>query len=403
MRTARRARLVTASRSPSFSPVRAAAALLLLAAALAWAGPARATSAPPAVTARAVLVADGATGEVLHARNADRRLAMASITKLMTAIVALEHARPGELVRVRPQAAAIGEATAHLRAGERIRVRDLLAAALIASANDAAWALAAHVGRGNPGAFVRLMNAKAKSLGLRRTRFVRPDGLDVPGHYSTARDVLALARAAMRKPVLRRLARMRAATIAGGRRVETWNDLLSSFPGLVGVKTGHTLDAGWCQVAAARREGVAVYAVILGSPSRQRRNADLAELLEWGFDRYATVRVVAPGRVYARAGVPFSDERLPLVADRPARVAVRLGRSLLERVVAPAAVDPPVARGERLGEIRVYAGRRLLARRPLVAGRDAEAARFRERAGWYAGRALEHAGAMLAGALSALP
>jgi D-alanyl-D-alanine carboxypeptidase (penicillin-binding protein 5/6) len=365
------------------------------AAALAFAGSADGRNPPP-IKARAALVADGATGEILFARSAGRRAAVASITKLMTALVVLERTHPSDLVTVRPRDAAVGESTVRLRAGERVRVRDLLAAALIQSANDAAFALAAHVGKGSVPAFVRLMNAKARVLGLKSTHFVRPDGLDVAGHYSSARDVLVLARVAMRRPLIRSLVRMRRATIAGGRTLATWNDLLGSFRGLIGVKTGHTADAGWSQVAAARRRGVTIYAVILGGPTRAQRNEDLAELLEWGFQQYARVALVAAGPVYATADAPISDERVALVASEPAYRTVRLGRPLVQRVVAPEMVSLPVERGERLGEIRVYAGKRLLVRRPLLAAEAVAAPGFVEKVGWYAGRAFDEAAGLLA-------
>ena len=376
------------------------ALVLALAAVLASSEPGSAAAAgPPPFTARAVLVANAGTGDVLYEANADRRLPMASITKLMTAIVTLERARPNDVVTVRTVASSVGEATISLRPGERLRVRDLLAAALIQSANDAAYALAEHVGNGNVARFVALMNAKARALGLDDTRFVRPDGLDVPGHYSSARDVVTLAWVAMREPLVRRLVRLREARIAGGRSLTTWNDLLGSFPGLIGIKTGHTDKAGWCQVAAARRDGVTIYAVLLGSPERARRNADIAELLRWGLDQYAPLRVVAPGRTYATAAVPFSSSRVELVASDPARAVVRRGRSLVERVTAPAIVDLPVTQGERLGEIEVLAGDRVVARRPLVAAEAVHAAGFADRVGWYARRTFDEATGMLGGVL----
>ena len=135
---------------------------------------------------------------MLAQRSPNRRVPIASITKLMTVLVALEHAELDDVRRRSPSASAVGESTINLRAGERITVRDLVEAALVQSANDAAWALAMHVGDGDVSAFVRMMNAKARALGLTGTHFVRPDGLDVPGHLSTARDVTLLARVAMR-------------------------------------------------------------------------------------------------------------------------------------------------------------------------------------------------------------
>ena len=357
---------------------------------------------PPPFDARAVLVANAATGEVLYEKNADRRLPMASITKLMTAIVTLEHSRPNQVVTVRPVAASVGEASVYLRAGERLRVRDLLAAVLVQSANDAAFALAAHVGGGDVGRFVALMNRKAKVLGLENTHFVRPDGLDVPGHYSSARDIVTLASVAMREPEVRRLVRIRKARIAGGRTLSSWNDLLGAFPGLFGIKTGHTAKAGWCQVAAARRDGVPVYAVILGSPTRSQRNADLAELLRWGLEQYARVTLIAPGRTFATAAVPFSSERVKLVAAGSGRAVVRLGRPLVERVHAPVTVDLPLEKGERAGEVEILAAGRVVARRPLVAAEPIPAPGLADRVGWYARRTLDEATGMLGGVLGAI-
>jgi serine-type D-Ala-D-Ala carboxypeptidase (penicillin-binding protein 5/6) len=356
----------------------------------------------PVVDARAVVVANGATGEVVYSRDPDARLAPASITKLMTALVVLDRARPGETVTVPAVASSVGESSIRLRPGERLPVRDLLAAALIQSANDAAYALAAHAGDGSVERFVRLMNAKARSLGLANTRFTRPDGLDDENHYSTAADLLVLARTAMRRPLIRELVRRRTLAIAGGRQLFPWNDLLGRYAGLVGVKTGHTAAAGWCQVAAARRDGVTMYAVVLGSPSRAQRNEDLAELLDWGFGQYVRTTVVQAERTYATAALPFGEERLALVAGEPARAVVRMGRPLLERVVAPAIVDLPVTRGERLGEVRILEGDRVVARRPLVASRTVEDPSFGARASWYAGRAVDEVGGMVEGLLGAV-
>ncbi len=368
---------------------------VLLLAALTLLAPAPAlASAPPAVSAPAYLVA-GPSGDVLAQRAAGERRAPASITKLMTAVVTLEHARPGETVTVPAIASGVGESSIRLRAGELLSVRELLAAALIQSANDAAYALAAHVGRGNVARFVRMMNAKARKLGLADSRFVRPDGLDAPGHYMSAKDVLVLARAALKRPLVRQLVRKRSARIAGGRVLSTWNDLLGSFRGLLGVKTGHTARAGWCEVAFARRDGVGVWAVVLGSRDRARRNRDLARLLNWGFAQYVRVQAIAGGRTYATASVPFSDDPLPLVARARSHVTVRKDAPLVEEVIAPVVVRAPVRRGERVGLVLVREGRRTVARSPLVAAREVRAPSFAARAGWYAGRAVDEGRRML--------
>jgi D-alanyl-D-alanine carboxypeptidase (penicillin-binding protein 5/6) len=308
----------------------------------------------------------------------------------MTALVTLDHARLDDVVTVQPYPFEAGESTIELQVGEQLTVRELLEAALIQSANDAAHALAAHVGGGSEERFVALMNARARELGLRDTHFVRPDGLDTPGHYSSARDVTKLARIVMHRPEIRAIVGRRTATIAGGRRLHTWNDLLGSFPGLAGVKTGHTSDAGWCEVAAARAPGVTIYATILGSPARGARNRDLASLLRFGLSRYRVATVVPRGRVYARSEVGYGREAVPLVAARPLRAVLRVDRPLVERVVARAAADLPVRRGQRLGRVQVWSGRRLLGSRPLVAAASASRPGLAGRVGFYLGRTAHH-------------
>jgi D-alanyl-D-alanine carboxypeptidase (penicillin-binding protein 5/6) len=363
----------------------AAAALVLVFATSAHAG-------APSVDARAFIVLNPATGEVLAQKRAWTRVPIASITKLMTVVVALDHARWNDVVRVRADAARVGESTVNLRAGERITVGDLVKAALIQSANDAAVALADYVGHGDSAAFVRLMNEKAAELGLARTHFARPDGLDARAHYSTALDVTQLAQVAMRDPRVRAAVRERTDSIAGGRRLHTWNDLLGVFHGLYGVKTGHTGAAGWCEVAAVRRNGVTLYTTVLGSPTRSQRNSDLASLLRWGMSRYRPVWVVQPTRVYLNAGVGYGKKAVPLVAARGAVQPVRVDRPLVERVVAPSALSLPVVRGQRVGEVRVFSGKRLVARRALVAQRSVSRPGFGGRLGFYAGRTFDHVG-----------
>jgi D-alanyl-D-alanine carboxypeptidase len=314
---------------------------------------------------------------------------MASITKLMTVLVTREHAKLDEVVTVQREAAETGEESINLEAGERLTVRELIEAALIQSANDAAVALARYVGHGSVPAFVAMMNAKARELGLTETHFENPDGLDAPGHYSSARDVTKLAEILMHDPFVRSVVRQRVAHITG-RTLYTWNDLLASFPGLIGVKTGHTNDAGWSEVAAAQGRGVTIYATLLGEPSRSRRNADLAQLLAWGLAQYRVVPLVATGRVYATARVPWGKRALGLVAARDVVHVARVGKPMTEQIVTPEVVSLPVREGQRLGEVRVYDRGKLLARVPLVADRSISRPGALGRVGWYATRTLDH-------------
>jgi len=346
--------------------------------------------AAPVPNASAFYIVNASNGEVLASHDAQVELPIASLTKLMTVLVALQHLKLDDEVIVTRAAARVGEERIPLVAGQRITVRDLLKGALIQSANNAADALAAAASGGDIPLFVSWMNARARAIGLHHTHFERPDGLDVPGHVSTARDVAVLAQVAMHSPVVRSLVRERTDTIEGGRVVvHTWDDLLGVVPGLIGVKTGHTGDAGWCQVAAVRRQGYTIYAAILGSPTRTQRNDDLQRLLEWGVSQYRTstlVRRVA----YAQAAVGWGRRSVALVASRPLVRVVRAGRPLLERVIAPSAVSLPVVRGQRLGRIEVWDGRTLLGTRPLLAARSVPRPGFGGRLRWYATRTGHH-------------
>jgi len=359
------------------------------------AGVALAAEKPPQTDATSVLVAEGASGSPLVTINPRKRVPIASITKVMTALVVLDRAELSDTVVVSERAAGIGEATAGLRAGERLSVKQLLSAMLVESANDAAHALADHVG-GENGVrrFVRLMNRKARNMGLEDTKFKRPDGLDVEGHLSSARDVMTLARRAMENPDFRELARLESVTLPGGRALETTNDLLGTYPGLTGVKTGHTSDAGWSQVAFARRDGVQLYAVLLGGPSRERRNADLAALLDWGFEQFGEVRVIEGGASYAQVRVPFDDNRvLDLVADRSVSRIVQWDEALEQRVSATRIVALPIIAGQELGSVRILdADENVVAERPLIATESIDAPTVADRASWYVRRALDNAG-----------
>jgi D-alanyl-D-alanine carboxypeptidase (penicillin-binding protein 5/6) len=344
--------------------------------------------APP-VRAAAWLVEDARTGEVLASGNAHERVAIASLTKMMTVLIALQSKKLSDVVTVDRRAAIVGESTINLRPGEQMTVRDLIKGALIQSANDAAAALALSISKDFP-AFARLMNAKAQQLGLTDTHFVRPDGLDEPDEYSSATDVTRLGRDLMRYRFVRDTVREETDTISGGRTLHTWDDLLAQFPETIGVKTGHTDDAGWCQVAAARGPGVTVYATILGSPTRDQRNVDLQSLLIWGLGQFRVVPAVRSGRTYATVRLPYGKDGLSLVAAKPLITVARLGRPMTETVVAPVAASLPVKAGDVLGKVVIRDGKRLIGTRDLVASRTINKPGVGSRLGWYAGRTVHH-------------
>jgi D-alanyl-D-alanine carboxypeptidase (penicillin-binding protein 5/6) len=328
----------------------------------------------------------GEDGAVLAQRNSRRPRAIASITKLMTALVALERARPSDIVRVSPLAARVGGSTIFLGGGEELSVAELVRGTLIPSANDAATALAIHVGEGSVARFVSLMNAKARELGLKDTTFANPHGLDAAGHVSSARDATVLVRHALGVPFIRDVLSRTSFSHPAGREFETTDDLLGSWPPLVGGKTGHTEDAGWSQAAAATGRGTTVYGAVLGSDTRANRNDALETLLRFGIASYRRVAAIDSSRVYAEAETGYGRPAVELVAPRTVTSTVLGTAPLLERVVVPTAVGLPVRRGQRLGRVEVWDGNRLVASSNLVAAEAVSEPGFLGKAKWFAER-----------------
>jgi serine-type D-Ala-D-Ala carboxypeptidase (penicillin-binding protein 5/6) len=329
---------------------------------------------------------EGEEGLVLAQQRSRRERAIASITKLMTTLVALEHARPSEVVRVSPAVASLGGSTIFLQGSEEMTVAELVRATLIPSANDAAAALALHVGDGSIPRFVALMNDKAQELGLHDTTFTNPHGLDEPGHVSSARDVTLLVRHAFGVPLLRDTLGRTTFTLASGREFPTTDDLNASWPPLLGAKTGHTVAAGWSEAGAARARGATVYGAVLGTDTRTERNDALRALLAYGLARYRRIAAVDGTRVYAVAETGYGRPDVELVATRTLTRTVHESTSLLERVVAPRAVELPVRKGERLGRVEVWDGDELLASSSLVAASDVTEPGFVGKAGWFVER-----------------
>jgi D-alanyl-D-alanine carboxypeptidase (penicillin-binding protein 5/6) len=357
--------------------------------AVAAASPAAAgTPEAPLLSARAYVLIDPATDTVLTEGFADRALPMASTTKMMTALLTVERAALTDVVTV-PRGAIIGGSTAGLVAGERVTVGDLLKGLMVPSGNDAAVTLAEHVGGGQT-AFVRMMNARARELGLTHTRFQTPHGLDRPGHYASVRDLVTLAREVMTHDEVRQIVALRRTTIsgsAGTRVLLTENDLLSRDADVDGVKTGHTDGAGYAMVAHATRSrlGVELYAALIGSPTEEARISDTKRLLDWGFSQFGRAMLVRDGQVFARAAVrDRPGVTVPLRAKGVLSAAIRMDESLTETVVAPPEVIGPVARGQVLGSVTVRSGTRVMGKRPLVAGADiaAPSVADRIRAAW---------------------
>jgi D-alanyl-D-alanine carboxypeptidase len=330
--------------------------------------------AAPKVRARAVLLADESTGQVLFERNAGSARAMASTTKVMTALLALERLDERRVVTIGPGPPQVGEESLRLRQGERLTIRQLLLGLMLKSANDAGVALAEAVD-GSEAAFVRRMNRKAAALGLEATHYVTPYGLDRPGHQTSARDLARLWEVAMRRADFRSIVATRAARLPGGplslRRFVTTNRLLGAYRWTVGGKTGFTNRAGRCLVASASRGGRRLVAVALGSPNAF---PDVQALFDFGFSKFVRVRLAQRGQPVSLA--PGRPAALQTGADTDA--LVRLDQLDQVRLTVPpwppGTSDGTAApgNGERGGATAWFTseGRRLARARlvPLPAG-----------------------------------
>jgi D-alanyl-D-alanine carboxypeptidase (penicillin-binding protein 5/6) len=317
---------------------------------------------------------DTADGRELWARDANARRAMASTTKIMTAVVVLERAGLDDVVTVRKTDVKVGESGMGLRVGEELTVRQLLEGMLIQSGNDAATALAVHVA-GSVEGFVAMMNAKAASLDLVDTRYMNPHGLDVPGHYTTAADLTALSRYAMRDPEFQRIVKTvstRAVTEHFTHKLENSNLMLKIYPGADGIKTGWTDEAGYCVIVSAKREGVSLVATVLGAASEEGRFGQATRLLDWGFAHYRPTQVATAGERTGNVRVSdYLERTVPTAAAESTTVAVfDLSGPVRRRIDLLPEVGAPVVQGQVLGTMSVYQGDRLLAQVPVVAAKS---------------------------------
>ena len=313
-----------------------------------------AREAPP-LSAPAALLADSDTNQVLAALDANQPRAMASTTKIMTALLTLERASLTDQVVVSPTAL-VGGSTMGLSAGEVLSVEDLLWGLLLNSGNDAAVALAEHVA-GTEAAFVQLMNQRAAELGMRNTRFANPHGLDAPDHTSSAYDLWLVTQEALKHPLFRQIVATPAAVVAG-RQLVNQNQLLTSYPGADGVKTGTTVAAGESLVGSASPDGHRAVVVILGS---QDRYSDARAL----FDHYSTFWRWAP------APQPVGPASWLWVAGQPRRVAASAPPDLFLPawqwpLVRPQLVTTGAETGQFSGVVRWYLGNQRLAEAPAI-------------------------------------
>jgi D-alanyl-D-alanine carboxypeptidase (penicillin-binding protein 5/6) len=365
-------------------------ALLLLAALACLILPAVASAAPqqpqpqqgPQLAARSWGVIDARTGDVLTSHAGNSELPIASTTKLMTAYVAMREMPLDKIVRAQPYRPEYGESLMGLRTGERISVRDLLYGLILRSGNDAAHTLAIAAAGSEP-RFVAEMNRYAAALGLSRTHYANPIGLDEKGNYSSAFDLMTLTRHLLEEPAFAKIADSRSAVLRSvhpQRRIATINELLLMAPWVTGVKTGHTFGALYVLVGSGQRNGVSLISAVVGTWTDEERFDDSLELLEWGFSQYSRRLPIRRGQDLADPEIRYSGGQLPLRAERSLQVGVRRGQQLDLRVSAPGEVEGPIRRGAKLGQAVVFVDGRKAGAVSLRAGRAVPEASLFDRA-----------------------
>ncbi len=361
--------------------------LFLLAAFLLLPLPTARAANEPGVSAQSAILISGDDGTVIFEKNSHERLAMASTTKIMTALLTLEEAeRAGDpVIDITEEMVRVEGSSMGLQAGNRLTLTNLTSGMLLASGNDAANAAALYLGESREG-FAKLMNARAREIGMEETNFVTPSGLDDDEHYSTAYDMALLGREAMMNDEFARIAgssALQVEFIEPEQRVSytNHNKLLRIYDGCIGIKTGFTKKAGRTLVSAARREGTTLIAVTLNAPDDWD---DHTAMFDYGFETVKTVQM----------GGEVLPETLPVAGSDKQGVTLRMGQRLSmtlpieqaqgveSRVLLPRFLYAPVMAGERVGRVQYLMGGEEIYSVPIIASEEAGALELPERSGW---------------------
>lgn len=331
---------------------------------------------PPPLPVRAAALLEETTGQFLYGEDSSAELPIASTTKLMTALVTLQHAALGDVFSDPGYSFPPEDTQIYLQPGERMTVRDLVTAMLLPSADDAAEVLAYNVGGGSVARFVAMMNDHALELGLTHTHYSTPIGLDTPGNYSSAGDLVTLARYdLLTEPFIRATVAEPNAILQSGnhvRYITNRNDLVGRYWWINGVKTGHTNDAGYVLVASGTRVrgGMTLIGAVLGAGSMASADSAALALLNWGFATYQLRTPVRAGQTFARpviSGEPGRHAGL-IAAATYAHLFLR-GTRVTVSVKAPHELVGPLRRHAVVGFVKVLVGRRVVARIPLLLAR----------------------------------
>ena len=316
----------------------------------------------PRIVSRAVIAMDTITGRVLFEKNAYIQRPMASTTKIMTALLAIEKGNLNDVVTISVRSARVGGSSAHLYKGEKIKLNNLLYGLMLPSGNDAAIAIAEHIG-GSVENFAQMMTLKAKEIGANNTAFVTPHGLDKPGHFTTAYDLALITKYALENKKFSQLVGTHQASIPGYegsvRKYHNTNEMLRGYWGADGVKTGYTGKAGRCLVTSATRNNWRVLSVVLGSDSRNQRASDSTKILNYVFNNYEMVDlndlIKIKSSVYVKKG---KEDILNLSIDQNIPFPLRKDEieQLRIRYDLPPYISAPIEKGIKIGTVTYSIG-----------------------------------------------
>ncbi len=329
-------------------------------------------------SAASAVLMDAYSGKVLYEKEPHKRLAPASVTKIMTMLVAMDAIKKGKVswndkVVTSEAAWEMGGSEIWLEPGEEMSLREMMIAIAVGSANDACVAVAEHIA-GSEAAYVELMNLKAKSLGLRNTHFVNCHGLPAEGHYTSAYDMAVICREALKYPELLQLTKIKHYSLRGGKtRLDNTNKLLWWYDGTDGFKTGWTTEANYCLASTVKRGDTRLICTVFGVPEPGGHFRESIKLYNWGFANYQLKKLFEPGQ---QVGVVRVDkgmkESVKAVAPRLVGVLVRKGedQKIATEINLQPSVSAPVKKGVKVGEMKVFVEGHLRERVPVIAAEN---------------------------------
>ena len=339
--------------------------------------------------AKSAIMIEASTGEVLFEKNADEKLAPASMTKMMSMLLLVESVEKGiihwdDIVTISENASSMGGSQILLETNEKMSVDDLFKGIAVASGNDAVVAIAEYIA-GTEKEFVKMMNEKAKSLGLQNTNFKNPHGLDESDHYSSARDMALIAKELVSHPKVLEYTSIYEDYLRENTDRKIWlvntNKLVRFYDGVDGLKTGYTEPAGYCLTATAKRNGMRIITVVMGEPDSKTRNAETTSMLDYAFAQYETETILSKDRILGTIEVEKGKQKyVNLIPLREVSLLNKKGEKKKEASyqIKVQNVKAPIKKGEEVGTIEIQIDGKSLKGVPITVEKDIQKANLLE-------------------------